>query len=65
MAWAGHGVRLLVIRDAVLARRAPSFEARRIRRRYKEVWYRLLSTLGLILSGAELLGGVREGLCVA
>ncbi len=32
VAWAGHGVRLLVICDALVAKRAPSLEARRIRR---------------------------------
>ena len=33
VAWAGYGVRLLVIWDAVVASRAPSLEARRMRRR--------------------------------
>ena len=49
MAWAGLEERLLVIWEAVVASRAPSLEAWTIRRRYREVWYRLWSTLGLTL----------------
>ena len=49
VAWAGLEERLLVIWEAVVASRAPFLEAWRIRRLYREVWYRLLSTLGLTL----------------
>ena len=49
MAWAGLEERLLVIWEAVVPSRAPFLEACRIRRLYREVWYRLLSTLGLTL----------------